>query len=136
MNKTCVLDPVFAANLQKLLVRVVRIKDLNALLTINVDPIPMYLNTQAYYAVSFDCLTESSYGKPRRLRSQSIKNRKKVQDFLKESYMLTKPLLRKKEVEYHADMGMYSQSRGLVYRFTLEQLNILYGLLKIQCGSI
>ena len=80
----CVLDPVFAANLQKMLVKVVRIKDLNALLTINVDPIPLYLNAQAYYAVSFDCITESGYGKPRRVRSQSIKNRKKVQDFLKE----------------------------------------------------
>jgi hypothetical protein len=50
--------------------------------------------------------------------------------------MLTKPLLRKKEVEYHDDMAVYSQSRGLVYKFTLEQLNILYGLLKMQCGSI
>lgn len=135
VDKVYVLDFAFVKDLRKLLDKAVKIKDLNASVTVDVDPVPIYLRAHRYYIVNFNCIT-SSYRRIGRLRSQSIKNRKRVADFLKDSYMLTKPFLHKKEVEYYDRTDSYSQSRGLSYKLTLEQLNVLYGLLKMQNGTL
>lgn len=142
VDKVHVLDFKFVTDLRKLLFEAVKVKirDLNASVTVDVDPVPIYLRARRYYIVNFNCVTYNynriGRHKMGRLRSQSIKNRKRVADFLKDSYMLTKPFLHKKEVEYEELADTYSQSRSLSYKLTSKQLNVLYGLLKMQNGIL